>query len=525
MPLPLSHIRQHLSTFTTPRIADYVVTQIVDVQRSKNADGILVFPEKGDPHPDSRFPNHRFAHAEKASDDGQKYFFHYIAEREEQDNYNFEFTEADIGGTKFNAVKREYLILREDFDESTPAMGSAMPDPTSAFNGSYVMSERRQVRSSDPIVDSIFLVDQRVYVKRCTQTTISTDKELGIGVAKSTTLYYRGESVGGTPVEDLFADQTDPFWGAQSDGTEVDGQQLSCNWFAVIVTSSRDDALSDFKLAIPTSTNLNLPDVLQSITAVWNEAGGNGDFTSDWEGEAVGETHLSLSGSESASAESSASIQGDLIIDIKRPLGRNIPSTSYFFYLKLTTADTVTSAEFLAKVSALVGHSVSYWPSFNPVTHTIVIKGQKVAVSAKASASASLSVDGDLPDTVKNYSHDKNEGTGDSYDCATMNQTVQIPPTIHGIINIAGDLTKTATAAATCDVGWTGTGTPIAFPSTTASATASLAASGAITPTSLAATTPAAIPSTGYYIVESRIDPYESQWVKCYAEVINAANL
>lgn len=235
--LPLSHVRQHLSSFPTPRMEDRIITQVEDIQRPKNADGVTVFPAKGDPHPDSRFPNHRFAHAEKASDDGQKYFFHYIAEREEQDTYNWEFTEADIGGTKFNAVTRDYLVLREDFSPLV-SMGSLMPNtPTDVFSGSYVLAERKQIRANDPIVDSLFVIDRRVYVVRSTMSEVRYDEATGRGDVDTTDLYYSGESLGGTTVNALFDDPTHSYWGLQTDGTIRSGQQLSTYWFAVKTAS------------------------------------------------------------------------------------------------------------------------------------------------------------------------------------------------------------------------------------------------------------------------------------------------
>lgn len=237
MTLPLSPIRQHLAAFPTPRMDDRIVTQLVDVQRSKNTDGVTVFPAKGDPHPDSAFPNHRFAHAEKATDDGQKYFFHYIAEREEQDEYNWEFTEADIGGTKFNAVTRDYLVLREDF---TPlvSMGTIMPNtPTDVFSGTYILAERKQVRSNDPVIDSLFVIDRRVFVVRSTLSEARYDEATGRGDADTTDLYYSGESLGGTTVDALFNSPTNSFWGLQTDGAFRSGQQLSTYWFAVKTAS------------------------------------------------------------------------------------------------------------------------------------------------------------------------------------------------------------------------------------------------------------------------------------------------
>lgn len=534
MPAP---VRQRLLTFLTPRTEDALIAETADISRQE-------IPEFGSAHPDKeKYPDHRFAHAIASDDKGLIDTFLYIREFRSQDSYNFEHLAADVEGTKFSTVIREYVTLRSEFNPALPLMGASMPDtPKSLFGtGSgdprvltdYYLAIRQQRRSGDRELDNLFVLDRHTYIKRAPIRDIDVDKQLGIGVGKTTTLHYRGEVMtGSSTIETLAAAPTNAYWGIQADGTDRSMQQISDNWWAVIVSSSRDAALTDYKLILPTTTNLNLPDVLESIAVVWNTAGGNGNFDSNWVGLAhsIGGIQNSLGGGESASAEGAASVQPELSISIRQPLGRNIPALAYFFYLKLTSADTITSAEFLAKLTALAGASVSYWPSFNPVSHTIVLKGQKVAVSAKASASASMQASdaGDV-DTI---STDKNEGSGTSYDTSTMNGVTRIPPTIHGAISITGGTTSSATATASCDVGWTGTGSgasigpyPVTFPSTTAVASASLAANGAVSPTSLSATSPASIPSSGLYITESRIDPYEKGWVRCYAEVIDASDI
>lgn len=535
--------RQRIRNFLTPRIEDFLVTETEDLSRKD-------LPEYATPHPDTeRYPDHVFSYALPADDQGLLYTAIYAKKRERQDDYNWEFTDADIGGTKFPAVKRTYVTLRSEFVAATPTMGTSMPDkPLSMFGtgagdplviSDYVLAERDQKRSGDKELDAVFVVDVHVYVKRFSISDINTDKTLGIGVQRKTTLYYRGEtpSGGGTTIEALFAAPTNAFWGTQSNGVERDGQQISANWFAVIETSSRDDALLAYKLALPTVTNLNLPDVLEGVEVVWNKATSTGAFNSDWQGlsawSPADDVSASLSGAESASAEASASIQPEVILNIRQPLGRNIPSTSYFFYMKLTSSDSISSGEFRSRLGTVSGVSAQFWPSFNPVAHTIFLKGQKVAVSAKASASGSVSARGDAATGEGSISWDKNYGTGDSYDVSTMNGVVRIPPTLHDTINISGTLTDTAVATAACDVGWVTyttsemiAGETVAMPAVTAdSGTKTSTATGLVYPSTLAATDPIKIPDTGYFITESSIKPYEAGWVQCFAEVINAADI
>ena len=60
------------------------------------------------------------------------------------------------------------------------------------------------------------------------------------------------------------------------------------------------------------------------------------------------------------------------------------------------------------------------------------------------------------------------------------------------------------------------------FGVTADSGTVSLDAEGSIYPSTLAATTPSEIPSSGLYLIDSKITPYQSGWVQCFAEVIDA---
>lgn len=559
--------------FPTPDLRDVLFYTVHDEDIPKNQQRAYgqTMADLGIKHPDAlRFPNHQLVAITLRAED-RKYQWWWAARREDQDLYNWEQTHADIAGQQFDAIARTYIVHRDDYDSENPAMGSPMPDKPESMFGTgvvigdesviedYVLAGRKELRAPEKELDALFVFEQRIYVKRCNIAKIDADDQLGVGVGQTTTLYYRGEQIDVSegsdpeslvPVEQLFEDPEHVYWGSKDDGTTIRGEQLSCDWFAIIVESSRDTALEAYKLSLPTITNLTLPDVLQGVSITWNEGGGNGEFNSEWGGQAKweGAIQTSLSGSESASAEGSYSIQPEISLNIRQPLGRNIPSTSYFFYMKVVDG-TLDSAAFLAKVGTLINSgsppTVNFWPSFNPVAHNIVLKGMKVAVSAKASASASMSAKENEPlrpdetegDRTTAFIHrDANYGKGKSYDVSTSTTVVRIPPTIHGLINFTGDdTTKSGTVSATCDVGWpegtttppgiTLLGIPVTIPQALASETATLPYSASVTPTSLSATTPSSIPSSGYYVVDSKISPYEAGWVSCFAEVINAADI
>ena len=108
--------------------------------------------------------SHKLCYIKQADPEGQYFQYYYAAERASQDDYNFEVTEKELAGQKFNAVNRTYIILREGWDEDAPAMGSAMPrDPDTRFPTGYVLVGREQRRIGEQELDSLYVVEVRTY--------------------------------------------------------------------------------------------------------------------------------------------------------------------------------------------------------------------------------------------------------------------------------------------------------------------------------------------------------------------------
>ncbi len=527
-PPPRSPAPQHDPVFSwpTPNKADYLFWVEKNADLPKNKDFTYGEIYKGSNA--QLYPNHRLVFVTPQTDDKWSKWI-YASDRITQDAYNWEFADADIGGTKFKAVKRTYVHLRANFTVAEIIMGTQMPNvPAGLFTGEYVLAIRKETRIPEQELDSLFIAEERVFVQRCTITDINNDPTLGVGVSKVTTLYYRGEQISGTPVETLFADSSNAFWGTLSDGVVREGQQISDNWFAVIVTSSLDDARAAYGISVPSITDVKLPSELLGIAVVWNSDGGIGVFNSEFTGVQASEgtgIRAGLGGSEQARANGSASVQPELVINIREREGRDVPCLSCFFYIPIVGGD------FLGRLSTVAGVSASYWPRFNPVAHNIVLAGMKVQVSAQASGSASF--DGQNVSDPITFTSEKNEGSGTDSDYSTMVGTKYIPPTIHGAITIA-DATKSQATSATCDVGWIGEGTDtltvdgitydLKIPDVTAAAdTGTVNANGFVSPTSLAATSPDAIPTSGWYVVGMRSEPVDSRWLRCYGEVIDAS--
>ena len=192
------------------------------------------------------WPDHKLVYVAPADDSGdQRWYF--AADRENQDAYNFEFTKADIGGTKFDAVRRTYLTPRADFDPDTPAMGASMPNvPTSMFGtgtgtpsviSGYVLADRAQSNGAGNELDSLYVVEVLTYVKRTTNRVLRFDEETTSTLYVESNLYYGTEIVsGGLSMSALFAAPTNAYWGLDATGLFREGRQLSSNWYEVTTT-------------------------------------------------------------------------------------------------------------------------------------------------------------------------------------------------------------------------------------------------------------------------------------------------
>jgi len=226
---------QQVKSFPTPIPSDLLFYEIKDSNIPRNENW-----NYGDPHPNkTRYPDHKLIFVTpvvKGNNPSAEQQWWYAAKRESQDLYNFSHTEADIGGTKFDAVARTYVTLRSEFTPSTPTMGAAMPNvPESLFTETYVLAEKRQTRIDEQQLDSLYVAETHVYVRKVTLTDNGFNENLGANLFRSTTLYFRGEQVDNSFIEDLVADDKNLYWGTQVNlKISRSCQQLSDNWFAVI---------------------------------------------------------------------------------------------------------------------------------------------------------------------------------------------------------------------------------------------------------------------------------------------------
>ena len=273
-------------------------------------------------------------------------------------------------------------------------------------------------------------------------------------------------------------------------------------------------ALTNYVMSFPIQVDVRLPDVLKSISVQWAEDLAQGAYDSDFSGSSTGESR-SLSGGDQASSESSASIKPELIIDIERPWGADLSATAYYFFLKGNN-NVISESAFLSKLGTVAGGSVQRWPTFKPVSHTIVLTGGSAEVQARVNWNAGHSVSPD------NVTTEKLVGDGTSYRVGTSLNAVTIPPTIHAGITISGAELRTKVVTATAFANNNPFG---GFPSIATNASATHTLKADVNPKTLAATTPVKIPTTGKYVVKSEVVPYKWGWARCSAVVLDASKL
>ena len=242
--------RQSVLSFVSPKVADLLFFETVDAQRVGKTP-----PAYGTAHPDTKnFPKHKRCHVKQADANGLFYEYYYAADRDSQDDYNFEFSQADLGGNEYDTVVRTYVIKREDFDDdaATHEAGDDMPntalrtDDTTFFSGSYILMGRQQKRIGDETLDGLFVVEQRIYIRYEDKVTFSTDLEFNDELKTTEVLAYVGKTNVPTKAGDITwaadSSATRDNWGIKVfdlTGTINDGvynyevERLSTDWWKI----------------------------------------------------------------------------------------------------------------------------------------------------------------------------------------------------------------------------------------------------------------------------------------------------
>jgi hypothetical protein len=269
-------------------------------------------------------------------------------------------------------------------------------------------------------------------------------------------------------------------------------------------------ALTNFKLVFPTRIRIDLPRVLKSVDVVWNEqySIGTQDTTAvDVSSGTSGSVSLSIPDS----ASSAAALSAELKIEFEEFETSNLFADVYVGYI----APPVNLATILAKLTSMASASVVKWPVFKPKSRTIVATGQSISLRANVQVSLNHSW------SSSSNSFGKTSTVSDDYAIGLTNNAVQLPPCIHPLITFTGDMTRNRAISATATMAL---GSSFGA-SVSATKTKSGTASGAISPTTLPETAGQnTIPTSGLYLMDLDVAPYDYGWFKFRAEVFDALN-
>ena len=244
--------RQSVLSFVSPKVADLLFFETVDAQKIGNTPAEIEanLPAYGTAHPDTEnFPTHTLCFVKQADPEGLFYQYYYAADRASQDDYNFEFSQADLGGNKYDTVVRTYVIKREDFDDDDTSLKAGDPMPNTALRtddtkffevDKYILMTRKQKRVGDKELDGLFVVEQRVYFNRVDIVTHNMDSATGGVLARVEKVVYRGEEFNppnatAAFIETIAEQDDDDKWGLDDDGRSWACEQVSYDWWKITI--------------------------------------------------------------------------------------------------------------------------------------------------------------------------------------------------------------------------------------------------------------------------------------------------
>ena len=175
--LGLRHVLTDFAFILNPDVIlkENTIDEIINASNILTSFGVIapILDEKN-------FPNFKLALIKNQdTDQGQFQLWYYVKDRSNQDDYNWEFQAAGVGSSRYDSVVKTYVLLRSSYNESDPVINSAMPITSSdPFEGSdgYVLFEKKQVRSGDETLDSLYIVEQRTFVKKIPIRRVDIDE-------------------------------------------------------------------------------------------------------------------------------------------------------------------------------------------------------------------------------------------------------------------------------------------------------------------------------------------------------------
>lgn len=230
-----------------------------------------------------------------------------------------------------------------------------------------------------------------------------------------------------------------------------------------------------------TSEDVELPNVLSSLSVVYTNGGGDADYTESGTGSAAG-TSFSIGLSVSGTATASASSIPKLLYTIDTPVSQKVPLINCVFF-----TPTIDQATILSILTTKLGATVLAWPLFKTKPLVVTLFGGRTTASGRADYSGSVS------SSAAGATITRSSGFGTGIDYTPVIEQQQFPPMLHGAFTLTASSSVAHTGIATVIV----SGGPI---SGSSFGVATAGAASSVTPTSISATSPASIPTSGLYL-------------------------
>jgi hypothetical protein len=275
--------------------------------------------------------------------------------------------------------------------------------------------------------------------------------------------------------------------------------------------SGIESNLSSVMLSFPTRSSIaGIPPVLKKLDVQFEESTVDSTSNANGSGSADGKSG-SISAQASAQARATVSCIPKFIVELEEVNAVNIPTTSYFFFLKYP----VTLQSILNKVGA------QQWPVFKPRSYTITATGQTVVGSLSVNKEAQRNW------ASESSGYSRSNGLGSSKETSNQIIVLNIPPCIHGGFskNTTKKVEETISASAVLSLS-TGTEGPQNVPTEQdgfPDFNPLLIEAEAKVEYNLTATSPSSVPTGGTYLINSNVQPYKFGFAKVYAEVVSAS--
>jgi hypothetical protein len=235
------------------------------------------------------------------------------------------------------------------------------------------------------------------------------------------------------------------------DRLENSGASLgNANTSVTPLSSSKDNAkeydtsgLLTYSKIFVGMTRLEVPPVLTDLDPFFDYREGAGDFTSS-----VGDCHWDVAGSWSYSlrgeGQGSAAVVAHVKHSVQQKWGGYTKTQRVVFFL----TPPVIASDITTKLTALLGSTVAFMPSFDPTSISVLLVSNAVSLRAEAQEHVQ---DGGSGATAEE--HSEYGGSGSSREHSLTIESLNIPPTLHSSVSGTSSDGFSLGASASADAG------------------------------------------------------------------------